>query len=199
MSSNFSQWYADGRAGVVGSLEPKGQNRAKLGGIVLAGHARVVSGSPSLKIDPRKKKGANAAHPTTHGMDVIEFALQVTCWTTSQRDLVDAAIAQLCPPANLLPVPFEHEQLSSIVRVMGPIDVIVVNLPLWTPSAVVRPGWDVMFKLLHWPASQRDAKGKSTTPDRPKNVITGNSGGASGNPAPTSSSTVCGPPASFSS
>jgi hypothetical protein len=168
--SRFPAWYAPGTHLAPGF--PVGWDAVEMSGEILNGKALITGGDLSLKVDPRKKKGANSSHPTTHGLDVGEFGLRVCCWTREQMDDVDASIQRYCPPANLDPVTLDHPQLGSIIRLIGKLDVLVTGVTIWQPSTVIARGFEVHFKLLHWPAAAKGAStGKSNTATAPKNAL----------------------------
>jgi hypothetical protein len=175
--SRFPYWYSPpsteqrsivGAHGVIGEI--KGWDLAVINGVQVNGKALLTGLDVQLKIDPRKKKGANAAKPTTHGLDVSEGSLRIAVWTRDQMDDVDALLATICPPVNLEPVTLDHPQARTLISLLGKLDVLVKGCSPWEPSSVVRRGYEVKLKLLHWPAAQR-VKGKSETPQKPKNAL----------------------------
>jgi hypothetical protein len=208
--SGFPLWYAPGTHGVFGAPSggvlrsplPSGWDAATIGGILLNGKALVV-GAPAMqeKIDPRKKKGANASHPTLHGIDAFEISLRVCVWTREQMDDIDDAAAVLCPPVNTTPVPLDHPQLRTIIRLLGgAFNVIVKGITPWTPSSIVHGGWEVTFPLLYWPPAAKDKGRKSKTPtysdpnlraaaDKKRAAA-----GTAGNPLPTAAKGYAAPP-----
>lgn len=195
--TRFPAWYQIG--GASAQSEPAGWDAVELGGIKLNGKALIVGGDGiPLKIDPRQKQGANGGNPTTHGLDTAEFTLRIVVWTLEQMQDVDDALPLLCPPVNLEPVSIDHPQLRSVIRLLGKVDVLVRNAPVWMPSSVVPRGWEIHLRLLHWPVAAKQAQtGRSQTPARPKppsySTPNARAAAAAGNPVPTSSEGFGGP------
>lgn len=185
--SNFPAWYPVG--GAAAQSEPLGWDRCELGGIVLNAWTRLTgAGGIGLKVDPRKTKGANAGHPTTHGLDTAEWTLRLRCWTLQQVEDCDDAFPLLCAPTNLKPVSIDHPQLRSIIRALGRVDVIVASSPpLWEVNGAFR---EASLRLLYWQPSMKQASsGKSTTPKfSTQNAVDAAAGKPPVNPQPVNQS-----------
>lgn len=167
--SRFPQLFPVG--GSSGPLLPVGWDKLTLGGIVLAGRWKLTGGALKLKIDPKKKAGATAPSPTTHGLDPQTFTARGVVWTQAQLDELDDQLAILLPPLNLQPVTLDHPQAYSLARVLGKIDVQVEVGSIWLPSSIVRGGYEITLNLPHWLPAAKGAKGnkaKSSTPDQSK-------------------------------
>lgn len=185
-----------------GPLFPSGWDVGTLGGVKLPGRQLMTSGALKLKVDPKKKAGAIAQKPTTHGLDAQHFGLRVVVWTDEQLAEADDALAILLPPVNTTPVTLDHPQVRTLARMVGKIDVLVESGSIWSPSGVVRGGMEMTISLLHWPAAAK-GKGASNTAQKPtRNLVTekaaarANAIGAGtvlANPKPTDSPTFANP------
>lgn len=186
--SRFPAWYAPGQNAAIAA--PAGWDRIRVGGDALEAWAQITSGAegPALKIDPRKKAGATAAHPTIHGIDAWEFAFRIACVDRDQLDAIDAAWQRLfelpdptAKPPRPRPVSVDHPALYSVAAKLGTINALLRNLPVWSPSGTIPRGREATMRFLYWPAAAKGAQGlKSSSPQqvrKPLNLIDKNTAG----------------------
>lgn len=196
----FRAWYADGGNHAI--APPAGWDQLMVGSGALNAWARLSAGGegPHLKIDPRKKAGALASNPTTHGMDAWEFAFRLIVLDLHQLDDVDAAWRAIWSVTDKpKPVVVEHPSLFTVIAALGSVAAIVKNLPVWVPSSQQRGALEASMQFLHWPAGIKGAgQMASATPTRQyRNVLAEKQGAGAGtvllNTAPTAQPTYAEP------
>jgi hypothetical protein len=183
--------------GSSGAVAPRGWNRCTLNGKVIPGFCRITRGNIRLKVDPKKKSGANGANPTFHGIDPQAIELEITTTSDEDREALVGIIGPLVPQANRDPAPVSIDAPS--LRLIGISSVQVIGVGALLPVEGQPMKARMVIDMLHWLPPNKKVATKTPTgaPVRkPKNERTGHP--ATPTP-PTQQPGVAGPPANFSS
>ena len=142
--------------GSLGPLFGSGWDRAQLGPYMLPGHCRVTKGGVRLKVDQKAKAAAHGANKTYHGLDPMEFELEVMVWTDDQlAELLRVARAVL-PTSKDPPPPVSQKVTKKTTEVVGSAaesETQSVAPPtrtvLTTTTVKVSPDWPKHYLLDH--------------------------------------------------
>jgi hypothetical protein len=169
----------------------------KLGGDVIPGACKVISGQVHLKEDKKPKAGADGANPAFHGLDLGKFELELTQHTDEEREALRQLCAQILPQpgqsATQYPLQLQHPSVAHFgfgifVKVLGGSTLEVVGAGTTRMRVFLR----------HWLRPRQGVNATAVYTRGTKNAIRDKREQEKpSNPLPTEQPGIASPPANF--
>jgi hypothetical protein len=185
--------------GSGGPAYGKGWDLLKLGGVTMPGLWKVVSGGVRIKLDEKKKPGADGGNPVMHGMNAQAFEVEGRQWTDEQRALLVDSLTTLLPQPgasqNQIPIQLQH---PSVYHFGFAINVIIVGCGILEYVSPCET--KLRISLHHWLPQKANAKPATTQPtySTRSKVTDAKDKQNPPNPPPHTVPGAAGPPAAFS-
>lgn len=184
--------------GSGGPLVGRGWDYCKIGGIDLPGNWRVTSGGLLLKMDHKRKAGADGSNPVFHGLDPQRFEIEGTQWTDEQRNQLLQVLPYVLPEPgttqNQIPLQLQH---PSVLHFGFAINVMVLGCGIleYVGPCVTR----LKIHLAHWLQPKTNAPAATNQPVRATRNKRTEAAEAlnQSNPLPTEQPGFAGPPLNF--